>query len=102
NLGLVFAEAIIIAGDGAGADVGLLADIGVADVAKVFGLGVLAESGFLHLNEIADPGAFAKHRSGAKAREWPNHAAGRNDRAFDVRECLDRRPVGDFTPGPNT
>ena len=56
----IFAEAVIIAGDRARADVGLGADRGVADVGQMVDLGALADLGLLELDEIADLGPFAR------------------------------------------
>src|SRR3546814_12514737 len=50
----VLQEAVVVAGDGAGADVGGGADGGVAQIAQVVGLGALAQLGVLDLDEVAD------------------------------------------------
>src|SRR3546814_17330299 len=50
----VFQEAVIVAGDGPRADVGVGPDAGVADIAQVIGLCARAESCCLHLHDIAD------------------------------------------------
>src|SRR5439155_18285247 len=50
----VLLDAVVIAGDGARADVGPGADLGVADVAQMIGLRVRAEPARLHLDEVAD------------------------------------------------
>ena len=48
------ARAVVIAGDGAGADIGAGADAGVADIGEVIGLGAGLDHGLLDLDEIAD------------------------------------------------
>src|SRR5262245_17642465 len=53
DLGAVLADAVVVAGDGAGADIGAGADGGVADIAQVIGLGAGLDHRFLDLAEIA-------------------------------------------------
>src|SRR5690606_38546771 len=52
----VLIGAIVVAGDGARADVDVGADIGVADVAEMVDLGTPLQARRLDLHEIADPG----------------------------------------------
>ena len=59
-------DAVVVAGDGAGADVDAGADDGVAEVGEVVGLGAFAERGFLGFDEVADVGAFADVALGAE------------------------------------
>ena len=61
-------DAVVVAGDGAGADVDALADDGVAEVAEVVGLGAFADGGFLGFDEVADVGSFADAAFGTEAR----------------------------------
>src|SRR5690606_24526680 len=63
--GRVLLLAIIVAGDGARADVGARADLGVAKIGQVAGLGARAEARVLDLDEVADLGALAKLRARA-------------------------------------
>src|SRR3954447_4414414 len=51
---LKLVKAVIIAGDRAGADVRLRADLAVAEIAQVVGLGAPPDPGRLHLDEVAD------------------------------------------------
>ena len=44
DLGAVLGEAVIVAGDGAGADIGFGADAGIADIGEMVGLGAGARS----------------------------------------------------------
>ena len=79
--GLVLVEAVVVAGDGAGADVGTGADMGVADVGEMIDLDAGFENRGLGLDEIADPRALAQRRSrpqprvgtdrGILADRWP-------------------------------
>src|SRR5882672_1943773 len=50
----VLGDAVVIAGDGAGADVDALAELRVANVAQVVRLRLWAEAARLHLDEVAD------------------------------------------------
>src|SRR3546814_8825669 len=63
----VFQEAVIVAGDGPRADVGVGPDAGVADIAQVIGLCARAERCGLHLHEIADARLLADHRARPQA-----------------------------------
>ena len=60
--GLVLVNAVIVAGDGSSPDVDARADLRVAEVSKVVGLGSLAEPDLLGLDEIADVRAFTDLR----------------------------------------
>src|SRR5579872_6373724 len=55
DLGPMLGDAIIIAGDGAGPDIGAGADQSVADIAQMIGFGAGLDYRFLDLDEIADP-----------------------------------------------
>ena len=96
---LIFAEPVVIAGDGPGADVGPGPDLGIADVGQMVDLGALADRGFLELDEIADLGALAEPRAGADSRERADARLGADDRALDVAEGVDARAVGDVDAG---
>ena len=86
-------KAIIVAGDGAGADVGPRAHTGIADVGEVIDLGPFLHRRLLHLNEIADLGARGDLRPGAQARERTNHGM-RGDRGLlDVTVRPDHRAL---------
>ena len=70
--GWMFGEAVVIAGDGAGADVGFVADFGVADIGKMRGLGALADGALFNFHEIADARAFEEMGFGPEAGEGTN------------------------------
>ena len=76
-----FVNAVVIAGDRAGADIGARADVAVADIGEVIGLGSGAEPGGLDLDEIADMDLLFEDR----ARAQPGKRA-------DPRARPDRRP----------
>ena len=54
-----FADAVVVAGDRAGADVDLLANRRVAEIGEVVGLRAAAERRVLELDEVADVRVFA-------------------------------------------
>ena len=98
----VFAEAVVIAGDRAGADIGLLANGRIADIGQVIGLGALAEVGLLHLDEIADLGVLAEPRPG---RSRANGPTSRPSPIVAPSIWLKARivaPSAISTPGPKT
>jgi len=65
----VFGKAVIVAGNGAGADVGFRADFGVADVGEMRNLGPFADGALFDFDEIADAGAFEEVGFRAEAGE---------------------------------
>src|SRR5690606_15714990 len=85
----VLVGAVVVAGDGARADVGARTDLGIAQVAQVTGLGALAEHRVLQLDEVADVGLFAQHGARAQAGERTTVGALADLRAFQVRIGLD-------------
>ena len=66
--GHVLACAVIIAGDGACADIDARTDLGVAKVSKVVGFGAAAQLGLFRLDKIADMRALANFAAGTQMR----------------------------------
>ena len=89
----VFVNAVIIAGDRAGADIGPRADLAVADIGEVIGLGPGAEPGRLDLDEIADMDVLLEDRS----RAQPGKRADERARP-DRRRLRDARTSGSEPP----
>ena len=58
-------EAIVIARNGAGANISASADAGIADITEVVDLSTGGDLGRLGLDEITDPCALTKPRAGA-------------------------------------
>lgn len=87
--GAVFGVAIVIAGDGARADIGAGSDGGVAEIGEVIDLGAGAEMGGFDFAEIADMGACADDAGGADAGEGADDGAGFDGAALEVGECAD-------------
>ena len=70
----VLGDAVVVAGDRAGADVDVLADGGVAEVGEVARLRSAAERGFLQLDEVSDVRVFADLDSGRRRANGPTLA----------------------------
>src|SRR3990167_542934 len=77
-------HAIVVAGDGAGADVHAGTDLRIAQVAEVVRFRALAEAGLLGFDEVADMHAFGEFRAGAQSRIGTDRAIGARDCAIDV------------------
>src|SRR5690625_7385747 len=75
-VGLVFVYAVVVAGDGAGADVYAGAHVGVAYVTQVVHFAAGAGVGVFGFYEITDLGAFGQLGGGAQAGEGSDGAGG--------------------------
>src|SRR6185295_15888576 len=75
DYGLRLVDAVIVAGDGAGADVDALAHQRVAQVGEVIGLAAVTELGLLEFDEISYVRVAAELRTRAQARVRPDDAA---------------------------
>src|ERR1700722_15526420 len=64
--------AVVIAGDGAGADIGVGADKGVADIAQMIGLGAGFQHRLLDLDKVADARTVAEPGAWPQPRERPD------------------------------
>ena len=87
--------AVIIAGNGAGADVYALADYSIANVAQMVGLAANCDGTVLHFDEIADVDLVIKARPRANAGIGPNTAVLADFSSVDEAEG------SDFGPGRN-
>ncbi len=65
-------KTVIIAGDGAGTDIGAGADRRVADISKMVDLRPLADSRLLDLDEIPDMRILSEIGAGPQPRERPD------------------------------
>ena len=63
----MFVRAIVVAGDRAGADVDVPADLSVTDVRQAVDLAAFADGALFHLYEIANLGAALEQRTGSQA-----------------------------------
>ena len=89
-------EAVVVAGDGAGADIGAGADLGVADIGQMIDLGAGVDQRRLGLDEVADLARRrrARCRAAAARRGRPRRLLPML-RLGDVRERMDHRAVVD-------
>src|SRR5439155_24594127 len=87
--GAEFVGAIVVAGDGAGADVYTRADIGIAHVGQVIGLAVRGDPAVLDFDEVADVDIFSQRRARAQARVGADLRLCADHRVFQVAERLD-------------
>ena len=55
NLRFVLTRAVVVTRDGAGADVGMIADLRIAQVRQVIGFRARTQARILQFHEIADP-----------------------------------------------
>ena len=83
--GCVLVDAVVVAGDGSGADVDARADFGVAEIGQVVGLRSLAQLDLLGLDEIADVRAFADFAAGAQMRIRAEDCAGADAGFFEMQ-----------------
>ena len=94
--GAVLVGAVVIAGDGAGADVDVAPHRGVADIGEVVGLGARRDLARLHLDEIADVHFLGERGAGAQPRVRADAAARADVGLLEMAEGLDaacrRRP----------
>ena len=90
---LVFA--VIIAGDGARADIAARADIRIAKITQVVGFGPPAQARLFQLDKIAHMRLGLKHRAGAQPCVGPHKGIVPHMGAFKVRKRAYLRPVAD-------
>ena len=90
-------ETVVVAGDGAGTDVGRGADLTVPEVGEVVRLRPATDLGFLGLDEVADVHRLGEDGSGADVRERsdgrlvPDLALGEYDAEAEVDAVAERR-----------
>ena len=85
NLGQVFIDAVIIAGDGPRADVDVTANAGIADVGEMADLGARTDRGLFDFNEVADVGPVRDVRLGSQAGEGSDLGTLPRPRVLDDR-----------------
>src|SRR6185437_7696453 len=95
DIGAMLGGAVIITGDGAGANIGAGTDVRVADISQVIGLGAGLDLSFLYLDEIADMHVGTEIGAGAQPGKRSDAGALADVSAFQMRERADRRAVGD-------
>ena len=93
---LELVAAVVIAGDGAGPDIGARADMGVTEVGQMVGFGAFAELRLLELHEIAHVGVGTEIGTGAQAGIRTDQRSARNMGALEVAEGMNNRAALDF------
>src|SRR5262249_9018044 len=89
NLGVMLLKAVIVAGDGAGADIAARPHARIADIGEMIDLGALADPRLLHFDEITDMGIVTDLGPGPQPCEGTDaHAVG-DFGTFDMREAHD-------------
>ena len=88
--------AVVIAGDGARADIGSGADLRVAQIGQMLALGARAEPRILELDEISDARIRFGVRVHAQSRERSDLRARIDVRIRDQRIGGDDDPIGHF------
>src|SRR5487761_594957 len=86
DVGAEFLDAVVIAGDGAGADVAALAHRAVAEIGQMVRLDARRQARILHLDEIADVDLVGKLRTGTQARKRTDAGVVAYGGADDVAE----------------
>ena len=89
DFGPMLGRTIIIAGDRARPDIGILADLRVADIGEMVRLRAGADRARLHLDEIADVDVFGQLRARSEPRVRTDAAVAADVRLLEVAERLD-------------
>jgi hypothetical protein len=100
DLGLVLAESVIVAGDGASADIGSGAYMGVANVSEMGRFGVVTELSGFRFHEIADPRARSKLRARTQPRERADRCTRTDRRSFKMGKRANDRALLHNDSGP--
>ena len=74
--GFVLLNAVVVTGNGAGADVDPCSDLAVADVAEMVGLGALAQGRLFYFDKITDMHILIEAGTGADAGERADPVSG--------------------------
>ncbi len=89
-------DAVVVAGDGSGADVDSGADFGVAEIGQVVGLRSLAELDLLGLDKVADVRAFSDVAAGTQMGIGSEDGAGADVGFFQNAAGANEDAVGRF------
>src|SRR5690606_21920120 len=87
--------AVVVAGDGSGANVDALSDFGIADIGEVVGLRATAEPARLDLDEVADVHLVAQLRARPQPGVGAKPAVGADIGILELRERMYFRTVAD-------
>src|SRR5262249_15953638 len=95
----VLVEAVVIAGDRAGADIGFGTYLRIAEIGEVIGLGAGTEPGGFDLDKIADVDVALQHRAGAQPCVRADNRAFGDGRAIEMREGANVDIIRDANAG---
>ena len=84
----MFIDPIVIAGDGACADVAPRTDLSVTQVGQVIGLTALTKVGVFRLDKVANPGCFIENRPRSQSGIGAQATTGTNSGALNVAKRL--------------
>ena len=88
--------AIIVTGDSTGADIHIVTNLGIAQVAQMARLGTFAQACFFHFDEVADMGAHRQLCARTKTGEWPHGAFRCQHRIFQYAIRADLAVVANY------
>ena len=78
----MFVDPVIVTGNGATAEIDILANFGIANIGQVAGLRMLVETGFFSFDKIADFVVAQQFGTGAQVRHGADFAARADDRCL--------------------
>ena len=99
DIGFGLGEAVIIAGDGARADIGALSHPGVAQIGEMIGLGAFFNHRILHFHEVADMRARADLGARPQTGKRTDDRAAGNRGAFQMGMAAQPRAGADRHAG---
>src|SRR5215468_4636916 len=92
-------DAVVVARDGSGPDIGARADASIADIGEMIGLGAGVEPRLLYLDEIADVNVGVEICAGSQPREWPDPRTATHMGTFKMGKRTDERAILDRHAG---
>ncbi len=95
----MFGHAVVVAGDGARADVGARTDVGIADVGQMVDLGTGGDLRVLDLYEVADVHVLGQFRARTQAGVGADDRPARDVAPLEVAERADAGPGFDRDAG---
>ena len=95
DIGAVLGDAVIIARDGARADIGALADPCITDIGEMIGLRASLDRGLFHFDKVADVHILAEVSAGSQSSERTDARVLADMRTLKMRERTDRCAVID-------
>ena len=94
--GCVLVDSIVVAGDGAGADVDPCADFGIAQIGEMVGFGSLAQLDLLGLDKIANVRTLSNIAAGAQMGIRAEDSVAFDAGAIENAAVADEDSIADF------